>query len=65
MYEEGVVIEGMGFSSDLDFRQMRVGPGSIRSMGGPEQDSTAVRDSIGAPDSLTVADSSAGRDSIG
>ncbi len=34
LYEEGIVSEGLGFSSDLDFRQMRVGPGSIRNVGG-------------------------------
>jgi LPS export ABC transporter protein LptC len=30
MHEAGRVIQGMGFSSDLDFRRMQVGPGSIR-----------------------------------
>jgi hypothetical protein len=65
MYEEGVVIEGMGFSSDLDFRQMRVGPGSILSVGGPEGDSTAVGDTTGVPDTLTVTDTTTGRDSTG
>jgi LPS export ABC transporter protein LptC len=30
MHEAGRVIRGMGFSSDLDFRRMQVGPGSIR-----------------------------------
>jgi len=30
MREEGTVTEGMGFSSDLDFRRLQVGPGSIR-----------------------------------
>jgi LPS export ABC transporter protein LptC len=39
MYEEGVVSEGLGFSSDLDFIDMTVGPGSIRNVGGVERDS--------------------------
>jgi LPS export ABC transporter protein LptC len=30
MREAGTVTEGMGFSSDLDFRRLQVGPGSIR-----------------------------------
>ncbi len=30
MREGGTVTEGMGFSSDLDFRRLEVGPGSIR-----------------------------------
>ena len=34
MREQGTVSEGMGFSSDLDFRRLQVGPGSIRSTGG-------------------------------
>ena len=34
MREEGMVSEGMGFSSDLDFRRLQVGPGSIRGTGG-------------------------------
>ncbi len=33
LHEQGSVLEGMGFSSDLDFRQLRVGPGSIRRTG--------------------------------
>jgi len=33
MYEEGRIIQGMGFASDLDFRRMQVGPGSIRGSG--------------------------------
>lgn len=33
MYEEGTVSRGMGFSSDLDFRRLQVGPGSIRGTG--------------------------------
>ena len=39
MYEEGVVSEGLGFTSDLDFRVMTVGPGSIRNVGGVGRDS--------------------------
>lgn len=39
MYEEGVVSEGLGFTSDLDFRSMTVGPGSIRNIGGVGRDS--------------------------
>ena len=34
MREQGTVSEGMGFSSDLDFRRLQVGPGSIRGTGG-------------------------------
>lgn len=34
MREAGTVSRGMGFDSDLDFRSLRVGPGSIRSTGG-------------------------------
>ena len=34
MREEGTVSRGMGFSSDLDFRRLQVGPGSIRGTGG-------------------------------
>lgn len=64
MYEEGVVIEGMGFSSDLDFRQMRVGPGSILSVGGPEPDSTTAGDSVAGPDSLSAPDTAAVGDSV-
>jgi LPS export ABC transporter protein LptC len=41
LHEEGIVSEGLGFTSDLNFRSMTVGPGSIRNVGG------AVRDSIG------------------
>lgn len=33
MHEQGTVLEGLGFSSDLEFRQLRVGPGSIRRTG--------------------------------
>ena len=33
MREEGTVSRGMGFSSDLDFRRLEVGPGSIRGTG--------------------------------
>ncbi len=33
MHEEGRVLEGMGFESDLEFRNTRVGPGSIRRTG--------------------------------
>jgi len=32
--EQGTISQGMGFTSDLDFRQARVGPGSIRNTGG-------------------------------
>ena len=39
MFEEGVVLEGLGFASDLDFRIMTVGPGSIRHVGGVGRDS--------------------------
>ncbi len=39
LYEEGIVSKGLGFSSDLDFRSMTVGPGSIRNVGGVERDS--------------------------
>ena len=31
--EEGVVSTGLGFESDLEFRNTRVGPGSIRRTG--------------------------------
>jgi LPS export ABC transporter protein LptC len=34
MREAGTVSQGMGFESDLEFRSLRVGPGSIRSTGG-------------------------------
>ncbi len=34
MYDGGMESRGMGFSSDLDFQHMRVGPGSIRGSGG-------------------------------
>lgn len=34
MREGAVVSQGLGFTSDLQFRQMRVGPGSIRGGGG-------------------------------
>ena len=34
MNDGGVVSRGMGFNSDLQFRQTRVGPGSIRGTGG-------------------------------
>ena len=34
LYEQGVVSEGLGFTSDLDFILMTVGPGSIRNDGG-------------------------------
>jgi LPS export ABC transporter protein LptC len=34
MYEAGTTIRGIGFRSDLEFRQVRVGAGSIRSGGG-------------------------------
>lgn len=33
MREAGTVSRGMGFSSDLDFRRLQVGPGSIRGTG--------------------------------
>jgi LPS export ABC transporter protein LptC len=33
LYEEGAVSTGLGFESDLDFRNMVVGPGSIRRTG--------------------------------
>jgi len=33
MYEEGTVSRGMGFASDLGFRRLEVGPGSIRGTG--------------------------------
>jgi len=33
MREAGTVTEGLGFSSDLDFRRLQVGPGSIRGTG--------------------------------
>jgi LPS export ABC transporter protein LptC len=65
MYEAGVVIEGMGFSSDLDFRQMRVGPSSIRKVGGPEPDPAVVGDSMVVPDSLIVPDTTTSGDSMG
>jgi len=39
LYEEGIVSEGLGFTSDLDFRDLTVGPGSIRSVGGTKRDS--------------------------
>lgn len=34
MREAGTVSRGIGFSSDLDFRRLQVGPGSIRGTGG-------------------------------
>ena len=34
MREAGSVSRGMGFNSDLDFRSLQVGPGSIRGTGG-------------------------------
>jgi LPS export ABC transporter protein LptC len=33
--EAGTVSEGLGFDSDLDFRRLNVGPGSIRNTGDP------------------------------
>jgi len=34
MFEAGTTLRGMGFRSDLEFRNVRVGAGSIRSTGG-------------------------------